>query len=104
VVMKDPELFELCKEVEKRTGWGQYGDEGLHYFDSRPVVPLYTSDYLLQKLPKRTERIEDTAMLGRATNNNGWSVVYRDVVCLAETPLKALLKLVIALADAKELK
>ena len=125
----DTELFELCKEVYKRTGWDDKGNCSplyRHYWkhhnqeDSEAVLctymgtidprdeaikicPLYTSDYLLEKLPERTERIEDTAMLGRATNNDGWSVVYRDFVCLADTPLKALLKLTIALDDAKEL-
>lgn len=106
----DEELFELCKEVYKRfPEW----KTGRHIWSmKRPVIckgddfmdgmsfPLYTSDYLLERLPLRSKRIEDTAMLGRATNNNGWSIVYRDMAYLADTPLKALLKLIIALDDA----
>lgn len=107
----DKELFELCKKVYKRFGW----DEGYKYFyGTTPYAhntkhslldntPLYTSDYLLERLPLRSKRIEDTAMLGRATNNNGWSIIYRDMAYLADTPLKALLKLIIALDDAGQL-
>lgn len=110
--MSDTELFELCKEVYKRTGWSNtekyyWSTEGNGPHPIKhnllPNTPLYTSDYLLDKLPKRTDDIRDTAMLGRATDNIGWSVVYQDIVCLANTPLKALLKLIIALDDAKEL-
>lgn len=117
----DTELFDLCKEVYKRTGWGGTQIGIAEFFKDKPfvntvhnlirdgysvedVTPLYTSDYLLEKLPKRSELIEHTAMLGRGTNNVGWSIVYKDFVCLADTPAKALLKLIIALDDAGELR
>ena len=58
------ELFELCASVYKFTGW----KTGRHIWSpKRPLVckgddfmdgmsfPLYTSDYLLEKLPKRIE-------------------------------------------------
>lgn len=106
----DTELFDLCKAVYEKTGWMKYFD--WHFNEDGQIkrtiegavftgVPLYTSDYLLEKLPMRTSRIEDTAMLGRATDNNGWSVVYRDNAYLADTPLKALLKLTLALEDTE---
>lgn len=114
----DKELFELCKVVYERFPEWQIEDakffvndfgtiETLYAAEILPpafiVCPLYTSDYLLERLPLRSKRIEDTAMLGRATNNNGWSIVYGDMAYLADTPLKALLKLVIALDDAGQL-
>lgn len=112
--MNDPELFELCKEVEKRTGWGQYGDEGLHYFDSRPVVPLYTTDYLLEKLePIRygmTPKDVGPLALHVYIREDTWAANITGANFIAHqgddasTPLKALLKLVVALDDAGERK
>lgn len=105
----DTELFELCKEVYERTKWvfGNEDDvfdyphqtEGKH---ERFVSPLYTSDYLLEKLQPRNPVINFHSKLWGATcydspNVNGSSWVE------ADTPLKALLKLTIALHEAGEL-
>ena len=99
---QDQELFELCKEVYEKTGWKptdwQHGDE-----DGQP---LYTSDCLLGKLPKET-RFGTPQLIWYVGH---WEACYTDAVDslwnqelkshAADTPLKALLKLVIALDDA----
>jgi len=125
----DTELFELCKKVYERTGWKdtpsnyheiyltkeifiapdvnwQINVEGPIMF----ICPLYTSDYLLEKLPReiQSETIELVAYGGH------WEAAYsgaRDDLWnqnigshAAETPLKALLKLTISLHDAGHLK
>lgn len=113
--MNDPELFELCKEVYKRTGWetGQPGyyrenevvgtsSEGsfLKTATNRETLPLYSSDYLLEKLPFPTELGRDSfAWIGKWEQGAG-SAPKRQVWERANTPLKALLKLVIALHEA----
>lgn len=110
----DTELFELCKEVYKLSDYDwtdvpQYFTQtGLTIVPDTnldAITPLYTSDYLLEKLPKtigkkpfhpewlRLEPITDdqwAASYGDSGKNDEWS----------DTPLKALLKLVIALDDA----
>lgn len=48
-------------------------------------------------LPRRTDDILDTAMLGRMTNNDGWSCVYRKITCLGKTPKEAVLKMLVEL-------
>lgn len=109
------ELFELCREVYEKTGWKptdwQHGDEG--------GQPLYTSDYLLEKLqPFKTEargnrgdmmpvnafvfvrrESKNEFRAGYRYNLNGGK--YSDGI-YADTPLKALLKLTIALSEAGE--
>lgn len=95
------ELFELCKEVYEKTGWKptdwQHGIE-----DGQP---LYTSDYLLEKLPKKN------IILTFDEFSCTWRTIYgADIFSTdrfrgnADTPLKALLKLTIALSEAGELK
>ena len=122
------ELFELCKEVYERTGWegvetyaiqnddatwivgDENGDlfiltkevEAQGYYDY--YAPLYTSDYLLEKLLPVCYSIQ---IYRRKTGliDLMWSPqkpMYDDVV--SDTPLKALLKLTIALSEAGELK
>ena len=101
------ELFELCREVYEKTGWKptdwQHGDE-----DGQP---LYTSDYLLEKLPSPLIFNEnDCAIEVRRTKKDKymWSANIRHSFGqyfkqIADTPLKALLKLTIALSEAGEL-
>lgn len=119
----DEEIFKLCKEVYKRTEWRDveylyfnsvggwvlehHGsqDEANETLENEPGdwLPLYTSGYLLEKLPK--------SINGRQLN--GWyeddCTTYgygQDVTVWhyeADTPLKALLKLTIALHEAGEL-
>ena len=48
----DNELFDLCKQVYEKTGWNE--NLQMYEYGSRlPLcgVPVYTSDYLLEKLP-----------------------------------------------------
>ncbi len=126
----DNELFELCKEVYEVTGWDDDGlgkqmwvhdglgdvefvdsigeDEGFWDF------PLYTSDYLLEKLPRYIGEYHPFCLKEIDGHSEGsWCALYSDdihdgillrVSQFADTPLKALLKLTIALHDAGELK
>ena len=112
-------LFELCKEVYEKTGlnkgqdfytnglqwWCNTRKEGWHLSTyghglNNDAFPLYTSDYLLEKLPANIE-LYKYAKRYEATKyaNPGDSCIVR-----ADTPLKALLKLTIALHEAGELK
>ena len=120
---QDQELFELCKEVYKRFGW----DEGYKYFyGTTPYAhntkhslldntSLYTSDYLLEKLPpvifvRTSDGKNNTAILtvwinGDKTAHVAYMIPFDeqnrgDYARESDTPRKALLKLVIALDDA----
>lgn len=124
----DNELFELCKEVYKRTelpitlGMFHFNKDGhvlmrsyrggVAYFPENGDVPFYTSDYLLEKLPKFSpftsdayltvmekqtpkDRREDFYWTAGYFSGYGWGHTGQ-----SDTPLKALLKLTIALDDA----
>lgn len=112
----DNELFELCKEVYKRTGWG---DDDLYYYTEKTFewrivneqathddIPLYTSDYLLEKLPHFI-KLEQAS--GGYTPNGWYAEKIRSqdhdykASVKADTPLKSLLKLTLALHEAGEL-
>ena len=130
------ELFELCKEVYEKTGWDK-ADKFWHSLvshdmkrwsdyklqDYKPndlygvrIVPLYTSDYLLEKLPQSIDAGRSFAVDMFLVLDRPKSLKYRyrafytapsygkrhEVV--ADTPLKALLKLTIALSEAGELE
>ena len=121
------EQFELCKKVYELTGWKQEPDISLLYkywdnYDELCVisieeaddtlVPAYASDYLLEKLPSPLIFNEnDCAIEVRRTKKDKymWSANIRHSFGqyfkqIADTPLKALLKLTIALSEAGELK
>ncbi len=138
------ELYELCKEVYKRTGWsdtlvkhskdkhapnplvvetvyekyvGVYEnavgcDECEGEYSLEGLTPLYTSDYLLEKLPHYSPTAIHRLTLQPVANHGMWAASYDDTnrressvgVHSADTPLKALLKLTIALSEAGELK
>ena len=102
------ELFELCKDVYEKTGWKptdwQHGIE-----DGQP---LYTSDYLLEKLQSWF------CDMGASDFGQFYVTILADA-CIAkvrshdedfseqasaDTLLLALLKLTIALSEAGELK
>lgn len=120
--MIDQELFELCKEVYERTGWDDKSAK--RRFVTREIVDdadlggntasFYTSDYLLEKLPREIPRDENSYFYAELyltpTVGDAWNAGYRvgasfpDYGCSMDTPLKALLKLVIALDDAGELQ
>jgi len=115
MMSKDIELFELCKEVSRRTTWEGTGywwheteyergdveiEQSTHKSDLRYTksYPLYTSDYVLEKLGNYLElkhfgNSYDVTQYVDASMFSGSS----------DTPIKALLKLTIALCDAGEL-
>ena len=130
------ELFSLCKKVYERTGWEDVRDfyhendtfdEETQTFKRNGVfsiverkradynTPLYTSDYLLEKLPQSIDAGRSFAVDMFLVLDRPKSLKYRyrafytapsygkrhEVV--ADTPLKALLKLTIALSEAGEL-
>ena len=115
------ELFELCKEVYKRTGWDgdkqfayddTYGDKWLRYIAEFPhesrewrlvnMIPLYTSDYLLEKLRNYDFTIVNlnSKMLSLTSD----SLDEPEAAILGVNFAVVLLKLVIALDDAGQLK
>jgi len=133
----DNELFELCKEVYKRTEWAETDqffmkhavkdppysivNEGEFYNFGNPKfgksdVPLYTSDYLLEKLPPVILDPDDKIFKhiqmwinGDKHTHAGYVEPYAhdDKVAYAQKSdemRKTLMKLVIALDDAGELK
>lgn len=113
----DNKLFELCKSVYEKTGWktGQWYENNVWEGNEKLVstertYPLYTSDYILEKLPKET-RFGTPQLIWYARH---WEACYTDAFDslwnqelkshAADTPLKALLKLTLALHEAGELK
>ena len=112
------ELFELCKQVYEATGWkdthGRLDDgnhtirnEGNEVLLGTKQVPLYTSDYLLEKLPSTIKNEFDGGddYLILYKKNSSWYADYMGqfLRCNADTTLKALLKLTIVLSEAGEL-
>lgn len=105
----DTELFELCKEVYIQTQW----DDTYRIFVNNQIwnkldfvadkkiqksnvyIPLYTSDYLLEKLP-------NSCMVYKHPRGFGAKMALK-LNQFADTPLKALLKLTLALHEAGEL-
>lgn len=132
--MQDKELFDLCKQVYEATGWGLV--LGMLHFDADGIktmrsyrdgiaftkgcTPLYTSDYLLEKLPpalwvySSKEGRKLVHLLNIARQGDGNSVALYEIPydeefrgayqSRSETTLKALLKLTLALHEAGELK
>ena len=116
----DNELFELCKEVYNRTAWygtalliTESGPTMVGPMDKDSSVPLYTSDFLLEKLPTSIPRLKEGVSrdiimdTGYVKGEFVWRFRYDNgfemdgtIEAFADTPLKALLKLVIALDDA----
>ena len=84
---QDNELFELCKQVYRATGWDE--SENVWYanggdvshespllsrrmvFDKPLSVPLYTSDYLLEKLQQSLKHKNDQITV--FNDSKGWS-------------------------------
>jgi len=109
----DNELFELCKEVSKLSGFEGYGTtsaftpEGeivdnfkVYQDDLETVCPLYTSDYLLEKL----KPVMHEWNLSFNFFKNRWELNHvRFGREIGDTPLKSLLKLTLALHEAGEL-
>jgi len=124
----DTELLDLCEKVYELTKWDS--NELHHHLDGqifdRPVsesdvkvdirsyFPLYTSDYLDEKLPENIPSIQYENMPSSLLIEHDigqWFCWYRvkaqnlhhpkaDFGVYGDTPLKARLKLVIALHEA----
>lgn len=119
----DSELFELCKSVYERTGWY---DTDFHFRPAKNVegvivwlpqyrmgnydsvhgspVPLYTSDYLLEKLDFLLTPLHGHMTLRKL--DDGYHIdadnIYegpRLEIAISDTPLKALLLLTLNLID-----
>ena len=118
--------FELCKKLhELKPDWQTVGDYVIKFKGDDPRIyhdnirrtcydwaPEYTLEYLLDKLP---DTIENKLGVGALTLSSrkvqyrdGWMVFYGDdegcsidsnLVCAAQTPLDALLKLAIMMAE-----
>lgn len=116
----DTELFELCRKVYDLLEWQiddatwVVGDENGDLFILTKEVeeqghydyyaPLYTSDYLLERLPFPSQLDRDSfAWIGKWEQGAG-SAPKRQVWERSNTPLKALLKLTLALHEAGELQ
>ena len=94
-------LLELCKELYKRTGW-ILGFEGIMHDG---YIPAYSSDYLLEKLPRYiylqqsadgkwwwASQLQPTEL--RTAEN-----AYQSINTSAGTPLRALLLLTLKLHE-----
>lgn len=122
----DNELFTLCKHLYERTGWapnspGWYresdvvttGSDGpfIQSYKVRETMPLYTSDYLLEKLPGNITVAVLKDVVHHREGEKRWITNRYSAHNLGsltsnwqDTPLKALLKLTIALLDAGEVE
>ena len=113
------ELFSLCKKVYELTGWSNETLEkmALSMADSElhAECPLYTSDYLLEKLQAistKEPNIQNEPHIlvehsGLVKPEYRWSAKVFNGYWLevsSTAPLKALLKLTLALHEAGELK
>lgn len=114
----DNESFQLCKELYERMGWRDVAqcfrptpvNSGANYrliqlHPSIPQdIPLYTSDYLLEKLPRTFGGVALALWAGGA---KGWIAEYDGKQFMrshGSDPRKALLKLTLDLHEAGELK
>lgn len=118
--------FELCKKLhELKPDWQTVGDYVIKFKGDNPRIyhdnvrrtcydwaPEYTLEYLLNKLP---DAIENKLGVGalmlssrKAQYRDGWLAFYGDdegcsidsnLVCAAQTPLDAVLKLAIVMAE-----
>ena len=68
------------------------------------VAPLYTSDYLLEKLPAATVLHKNKGTGQKGSKGYSARVHGTTDTYASDTPLKSLLKLTIALSEAGELK
>lgn len=98
------ELFDLCKEVYDITGW-QSPQLAVRWFDEgHPYTPIYSTDYLIDKLTERNGRTGLTLYHVHSTMSYeafyagkffeyGTKTQHWDTQ--GSTPLEALLRLVI---------
>ena len=130
MTIESRELFELCKQLFEKTGWDstdldkqmyvetEFGPDYVESIGDGETFwefPLYTSDYLLKKLPGELKRSDDQygALWGMKNLtqmlDGVWDASYRfedemnppdyKYSCEADTPLKALLELTMKLHE-----
>lgn len=117
----DQELFELCKMVHKLTRWETKDKITIvtPMYDPEHA-PLYTSDYLLEKLPpalwiysskegRKIVHLLNIARQGDKSSVASYDIPYDEEFrgayqSRSDTTLKALLKLTLALHGAGELR
>jgi len=116
------ETFDLCRKVYEATSWGDV----VGYYEYYPVssvirqktsspgntlptllheniTPLYTSDYLLERLPATIGKGYWKSYLRMSKTDDGYAFAYMDrqlvraYECTGSTPLIALLRLVLEL-------
>lgn len=119
--MNDNELFKLCKEVYDKTGWVT-GGHWVIIGDNKAWFIDYTSDYLLENLPRHIMHkgyAYHLILINGNKEDDNWVTDYYSLakhewyftkivnaeaqLTEDETPLKALLKLTLALHEAGEL-
>lgn len=107
------ELFELCKKCYEATGWKDthsrlddsnhtVRNEGNEVLLGTKQVPLYTSDYILEKLPPIIERNCFTMIKDKNDRYEAGYAEYGSITSRgdeSDTPLKALLKLTLRLHE-----
>ena len=106
------ETLELCKRLYELTGWETdtwYDSKIAQVGGERVQHPVYTSDYLLDKLPKKIQNDEENWLdIYHDADTHRWQALYEYAKgdpwgdfyeAAADTPLKALLKLSITLAE-----
>lgn len=120
------ETFELCKKLyELKPDWQTFGSHLIKFKGDKPRIyrdnvhrtcydraPEYTLEYLLDRLPDAIENKLGVGALTlssrKAQYRDGWLAFYGDdegcsidsnLVCVAKTPLRAVLKLAIAVAE-----
>jgi hypothetical protein len=134
--MEDKELFELCQQVYEETGWDDkslinsykqlikhnttswnnwfFADYNNHVNDfSERSIPLYTLEYLLEKLPPEIDgkllviTNGDKPHTGYAERDNYGNYTldesFYENAQYSDTTLKALLKLTLVLSERGEL-
>ena len=111
MTIESRELFDLCKQVYKATGWEN--DPYIKHLNKAPKyehrygnASIYTSDYLLEKLPRQ---IEGIPLCLWAVGHSDWTAEYdgtgqfegvnERISMSSDTPLKALLKLTLKLHE-----
>lgn len=118
--------FELCKKLhDLKPDWQTVGDYVIKFKGDDPRIyhdnvrrtcydwaPEYTLEYLLDKLPNIIDGYSGFGTLALSTRQgqyrNGWLALYEDdegyavddnLACAAQTPLDAVLKLAIVMAE-----
>lgn len=116
--------LENCRKLYELTGWWNshlywhYGaksaplpispglmewstvEEPRTIHEGEQYIPAYDLNCLVESTPFRSnDDITHTFMLGRNTDNTGWSAVYKNWVCIAQEPEDAVCELLIKIYE-----